>query len=231
MSMIRKVGSRRSMTALQIATESSSSPKSVMNTIVCPGGFGEGCVTPACWPSSPGKARPSTASSSALAKTLFLNSSISTLVLTRHWVCSRGNVLVRAQISAKAAQVTIRIRRRADYSIIHGSLRLKCQPALLSLPKHVCQLGRVVHEHVRRRVFERVRRQTVGHANGISAGVARGDDIHVGVADDHRFFRTSVGFRQERFDARGIGFLGMETVAAVDLKEVLAEPQSLDDRL
>src|SRR6266851_8297746 len=76
MSMILSVGSIRSMTALQIATESSSKPKSVMNTNVCSVLFEDVCTGAGSCASILGKESRSTVISIAEAATPFLDDSM-----------------------------------------------------------------------------------------------------------------------------------------------------------
>ncbi len=57
--------------------------------------------------------------------------------------------------------------------------RLEFQPALLTRSQHQRQFVRVVDQHIRRRVFQRVRRQAIGHADGINPGIAGGKHVNV----------------------------------------------------
>src|SRR6266850_191656 len=86
-----------------------------------------------------------------------------------------------------------------------------------------------VDKNVRRRCFKSVRGEAVADAHAEDARVAGGDHVDVGIADDHRFFRTHVGFAKQCFDAERVRLLGVKAVAAVHLKEKFGEAKSLAD--
>src|SRR6266700_5671927 len=106
-------------------------------------------------------------------------------------------------------------------------LRLKLQPALLPLREHGGQFVRMVDQHIWRRVIERVWRQAVGHSYGINPGIAGGEDINIGVADDDRLRRLNTRLVQQSLHTRGIWLLGVEAFVTVNLKEVRAEAQGV----
>jgi len=63
---------------------------------------------------------------------------------------------------------------------------------------------------------ERVNADAVGNASGPNAGVARGFNVDVGIADQHGFGRMGAEIAQDHFDAVGIGLFLLETVSTVD---------------
>ena len=61
------------------------------------------------------------------------------------------------------------------------------------------------------------------------AGIARGFDVDLAVANHHGLFGSCTGFFHQRTQADGIGFLQGEAVAAVDMKKVVCQAEPLAD--
>ncbi len=88
---------------------------------------------------------------------------------------------------------------------------------------------RVVQYHVRRSFAQRMRGEAVGHTAGPHPGIPSGKDIHGGIADDYGFLWMGLGLLEQRTSALGIGLLGGEAVASIDVHEELAHPKGFDD--
>src|SRR5574341_1874720 len=107
---------------------------------------------------------------------------------------SRGVNSSRARLGDMACYFTTETRR-------HGEIRdLACSvsPCLRGELETLSQLGGGVHQHVGRGGFERMGGEAVGDAAGPEAGVAAGEHVDVGVADDHGVVRGDAGLLQER---------------------------------
>jgi hypothetical protein len=82
---------------------------------------------------------------------------------------------------------------------------------------------------------EGVRLEAEGAADAACAAVAGGEDVDVGVADHDGFGGSDgtacdgAGFGDEALDAVGVGFFGMEAVAAIVLKEEGCEAEVVAD--
>src|SRR5260370_18969326 len=66
--------------------------------------------------------------------------------------------------------------RRIHCTAVEREVRSERQPALLSRSQHQGQLLRLVDQHIRWRIFERVRSQAVGGARRVGPRIAGGDD-------------------------------------------------------
>src|SRR5262245_35002951 len=70
-------------------------------------------------------------------------------------------------------------------------LGIESEAALFSLSQYLCQFLWLVDQHIRRRVFERMRRPTIGDDDGIGAGIACRNDVYIRIADNDRLLRIS----------------------------------------
>src|SRR5450432_2360262 len=109
------------------------------------------------------------------------------------------------------------------------SIGFKRQTALLSFAEDVTEFAGMVDQDVGRGAFQRVRREPIGHSDGIDTGVAGSDYVYVRVADNGGFFRTRPGFFQQRGHTRRVRLLGMKTVATIDLEKVFAQSERVND--
>ncbi len=67
---------------------------------------------------------------------------------------------------------------------------------------------RAIQYHIWWSFAQRMRGEAVGHAAGPHTGVASGEDVDGGIADDYRLLRLGLGLLEQRAGALGIGLLG-----------------------
>src|SRR4051812_11552136 len=89
--------------------------------------------------------------------------------------------------------------------------------------EHLRQLLWRIYQHVRRDGLERVRRESVRQPDRVHAGIARGEHIDLGIADHDGLLGADAILFEQRARALRVGLLGVEAVAAVDLREEFAE--------
>ncbi len=68
---------------------------------------------------------------------------------------------------------------------------------------------------------ESFRLKSPRHAAGFDRSGARGEDVHGAIAHHDRALAIRAGFGDQAFDADGVRFLFLKTIAAVDLKKML----------
>src|SRR6266849_3246624 len=88
---------------------------------------------------------------------------------------------------------------------------------------------RVVQYHVRRSFTQRMRGKAIGYAAGPHTGVASGENVDGGIADDYRLLRLSLGLLEQGAGALGIGLLGGRAVASIYMNKKLAHAKGFDD--
>ncbi len=91
------------------------------------------------------------------------------------------------------------------------------------------QLRRRIHQHIRRGQLQPLRHEAVVHPDRPDARILPGQDVDIGIADDHRLLRPHPGLGAQRQRALGVGLLGGKAVAAIDLDEERADAQCLTD--
>src|SRR5207248_554785 len=89
---------------------------------------------------------------------------------------------------------------------------------------------RTAYENIRRGRFQSMRGHAVGASNGINPGVLSCDYVHIRVSNQYSFGLLAVRFAKQLAHPKRIGFLGLETVAAVDLEKELIHAKRVDDR-
>jgi hypothetical protein len=60
--------------------------------------------------------------------------------------------------------------------------------------KHFFQFFRFFDQHVGSRVHKRMRGETVVHANAVGSGISGGENVNIGITDDHCLLRLRAGF-------------------------------------
>jgi len=95
----------------------------------------------------------------------------------------------------------------------------------------VGQFFHAVHQQVRGGIGQRFGLEPVGDATARNAGVAGGLNVHGAVADHQGAVAADAGLFPEGLHADGVGLLEVETIAAVDLEEVVVHAQAIDDQL
>src|SRR5690242_20822670 len=93
------------------------------------------------------------------------------------------------------------------------------------------QIGKTVEEKIGRRVRKTRAAESVSDSASKRAGVARGLDVDIGIAEHHQFARRQIKIAQQSVKAYGIRLFLFETVAAIYELKIRAQIQASDDGL
>src|SRR3989442_13270431 len=92
------------------------------------------------------------------------------------------------------------------------------------------QFGTRVDQEIRRSVFERRGRVTVGDSTRGDAGIPAGQNVDGGVADHPRPLPMAFGVRQYLIYAHRIGLFMIEAVSPIHGCKVFIDPEAVENR-
>src|SRR5664279_2678785 len=96
-----------------------------------------------------------------------------------------------------------------------------------TLPQQLPQFARNLDQHIRRRLFQRMRSEPIRHAASPQPGIAPGQNVNRRVSNHQRLIRRKTRFLQDGPHPQRIGLLRHKAVAAIHAHKEVPQPQRL----
>src|SRR5712692_8085792 len=74
-----------------------------------------------------------------------------------------------------------------------------------------------------------MRRKPIGHSAAPNTGIAGGEHVNIGIADNDGFFRAAAALFPQSVHTLRVRLFGRKAVSPVNLEEKIAQAQRLDD--